>query len=238
QKVKMTESLAEEKKKIFEYIYDESISYQDPVKILSDLIDSKISIQGTQCLKPVSKDKYINVQKCVDDNTLVIENTGIVDTDRIQEHEPECHRIIDIAFFNAELHRVFDNHAPSDCLFKDWELINTRRIGFKTQFFYKCKMCHYEASFWSHPTDYKNMDINTAITAGTITTGIGYAQMEEIFAAANRMVVGRRGLMVETVPTIHFPELEPLLVIAREKFSSLAFATNFVRYAIWRNENI
>lgn len=46
-------------------------------------------------------------------------------------------------------------------------------------------MCHYEANIWSHPTDNKTVDINTAITAGTITIGIGYAQMEEMFAAAN-----------------------------------------------------
>jgi len=48
-------------------------------------MDSKI-IQGTQCLKPVSTDKHINVQKYVDNNTLVIENTGLVDTNRIQEY--------------------------------------------------------------------------------------------------------------------------------------------------------
>jgi len=35
---------------------------------------------------------------------------------------------------------------------------------------------------WHHPTDSKNMD--TAVTA-EITTGIGFAQIEEIFAAAN-----------------------------------------------------
>ncbi|KYM97805.1 hypothetical protein ALC62_11500, partial [Cyphomyrmex costatus] len=212
---------------------DLSVIRTHKVKLLSDLMDSKISIEGTQYLK---QDKHINFQKCVDNNDLVIENTGLADTnhiERIQQHESQGHRIIDIAFFNAELHRVFDNHARGiDCLFKDWELINTHRIGFKTQFSYKCKMCNYEANFWSHPTDCKNMDINTAITAGTITTGIDYAQMKEIFAAANRMVVGRRGRMIETVPMIHFPELEPLLVIAQGKFSSLAFATNFVRYVI------
>jgi len=36
---------------------------------------------------------------------------------------------------------------------------------------------------WHHPTDSKNMD--TAVTAGIITTGISFAQIEEIFAAAN-----------------------------------------------------
>ncbi|XP_036144319.1 uncharacterized protein LOC118646123 [Monomorium pharaonis] len=121
-----------------------------------------------------------------EDDTLVIEKTGLVDTERIQQYEPKEDGIINISFFHEELHRTFDNHARGiECQFKDWKLVNTRHCGFRTQFFYKCNMCHYEANFWSHPKDEKTMDINTAITAGTITTGIGYAQMEEMFAAAN-----------------------------------------------------
>ena len=46
-------------------------------------------------------------------------------------------------------------------------------------------MYHYEANFWSHPIDCKILDINMAVTVGTITSGIGYAQLEEMFAAAN-----------------------------------------------------
>ncbi|KYN29111.1 hypothetical protein ALC57_01453 [Trachymyrmex cornetzi] len=144
-------------------------------------MDSKISIEDIQCSQPIpiNKGKHINVTKCEDDNILVIESTGLVDTYRIQQHEPEGNRIIDFDFFHKELHRVFCNHSRFGCDFDDWELVNTRRIGFKTQFFYRCKFCKKDANIWSHPTDSKNMDINTAITAGTITTGIGFAQMEE-----------------------------------------------------------
>ena len=42
-----------ESTKIPEDTNDESISCQDPVKLLSGLMDSKISIQGIQCLKQV-----------------------------------------------------------------------------------------------------------------------------------------------------------------------------------------
>ncbi|KYM93397.1 hypothetical protein ALC62_16002, partial [Cyphomyrmex costatus] len=131
-------ALAEEKKKVSESTKHESIECQESVKLLADWMDLKISIEDTQCSKPVlinkgfvdtdsiqqhePEGKHISVQECEDDNSLVIETTGFVDTDSIQQHEPE------------------------NC---------------------------------------KNMDINTAITAGTMTTGIGYAQMEEMFAAAN-----------------------------------------------------
>jgi len=92
--LKKEEALAvAESTKIPEDTNDESISCQDSMKLLSDLTNSKISIQGTQCLKPVSTDLHINVQKCVDNNTLVIESTGHVDTDCIQQHEPESKHI-------------------------------------------------------------------------------------------------------------------------------------------------
>ena len=166
---------------------DESVSCQDSMQLLPDSMDSTFSTGDTLCLQPISiiKGECKNVQKCKDNN-LVIEKTSLVDTDRIQQYEPKEDGIINISFFHEELHRTFDNHARGiECQFKDWKLVNTRRCGFRTQFFYKCNMCHYEANFWSHPKDEKTMDINTAITAGTITTGIGYAQMEEMFAAAN-----------------------------------------------------
>jgi len=46
-------------------------------------------------------------------------------------------------------------------------------------------MCNYEESFWSHPTDNNILNLNTAITAGSITIGIGYAQLQELLAAGN-----------------------------------------------------
>ncbi|XP_011684750.1 PREDICTED: venom prothrombin activator nigrarin-D-like [Wasmannia auropunctata] len=44
---------------------------------------------------------------------------------------------------------------------------------------------HEPEDFWSHPKDDKILDINTAMTAGTVAIGIGYAQLEEQMAAVN-----------------------------------------------------
>jgi len=72
-------------------------------------IDSEVSTQVVQCLEPVSELNQ-NVEKCEDDNTLVI-NKGLLNIDCIQKHEPEGDRIINISFFLKEMHRTFDNHA-------------------------------------------------------------------------------------------------------------------------------
>ncbi|KMQ82519.1 hypothetical protein RF55_22659 [Lasius niger] len=46
-------------------------------------------------------------------------------------------------------------------------------------------MCNYEANIWSEPTEPETLDINKAAVAGTVTVGIGYAQLEELCAAIN-----------------------------------------------------
>ncbi|EZA47083.1 hypothetical protein X777_16735 [Ooceraea biroi] len=46
-------------------------------------------------------------------------------------------------------------------------------------------MCNYEDYIWSEPTEPHVLDVNTAAVAGTVTMGIGYAQLEEFCAAVN-----------------------------------------------------
>ncbi|KMQ88744.1 hypothetical protein RF55_11711 [Lasius niger] len=125
------------------------------------------------------------VELCKDNNNFVIEN-GPLDIDRIQEDMPEGRRIVDISFMWNEIHRTFDNHARGiECQFKDWKLVNSLRHGLKTQLFFKCQMCNYKANIWSEPTEPKTLDINTAAVAGTVTVGIGHAQLDELCAAMN-----------------------------------------------------
>ncbi|KAL6418880.1 hypothetical protein ACFW04_011715 [Cataglyphis niger] len=54
-----------------------------------------------------------------------------------------------------------------------------------TQLFFKSQMCNYEANIWSEPTEPKILDINTAAVAGIVTTGIGFAQLEELCVSMN-----------------------------------------------------
>ena len=126
-----------------------------------------------------------NVELDEDNDALVIES-GPLDPNRIQESLPEGRRIVDISFMWNEIHRTFDNHARGiECQFKDWKLIKSYRRGLMTQLFFKCQMCNYEDNFWSEPIEPERLDINTAAVAGTITMGIGYAQLEELCAAMN-----------------------------------------------------
>ncbi|XP_070523169.1 uncharacterized protein [Cardiocondyla obscurior] len=140
-----------------------------------------------KCLERISNEKGTvkNILHYENDNNLVIDKTG-VDIDNIKDHEPEGRRIIDVPYFLKEMHRTFDNHARGiECQFKDWILVNSQRHGLLTQFFFKCKMCHFETNIWSEPKRPDMLDINKATVAGTITVGIGYAQLQELYAAQN-----------------------------------------------------
>jgi len=47
-------------------------------------------------------------------------------------------------------------------------------------------MCNYEDNIWSEPRESEDvLDINTAVVDGTITTGIGHFQLQELCAAMN-----------------------------------------------------
>jgi len=127
---------------------DEFINFPKSSELLFSAMDSNVSAQDIQCLEPEPKNEgmYKNVEKCEDD-TLVIDNSGLLDVNRIQENMPEGRRIVDISFMWNEIHRTFDNHARGiECQFKDWKLINSRRCGLLTQLFFKCQMCNYEAN--------------------------------------------------------------------------------------------
>jgi len=162
---------------------DKSINFQKSIESPLDTMDSKVSTQTMQCLEPTSDTGmyYENVDNCDDNNTFVIDNKALLDTSCIQENLPEGRRIVDISFMWNEIHRTFDNHARGiECQFKDWKLVNSHRRGLMTQLFFKCQMCNYEANIWSEPTKPEILDINTAAVAGTVTMGIGYAQLEEL----------------------------------------------------------
>ncbi|EZA48921.1 hypothetical protein X777_12972 [Ooceraea biroi] len=99
---------------------------------------------------------------------------------------------------------MFDNHARGiECQFKDWKLVNSLRRGLKTQLFFKCQMCNYEDNIWSEPTEPHVLDSNTAAAVGTLTVGIGYAQLEELCATVNircmseKTYINRRDALVD-----------------------------------------
>lgn len=65
-------------------------------------------------------------------------------------------------------------------------MTDERRMGLVSTFILKCKMCGLKQHLSSdNINDKTQLSINSAITLGAVTSGIGYAQLSEISAAIN-----------------------------------------------------
>ncbi|XP_011883754.1 PREDICTED: uncharacterized protein LOC105570908, partial [Vollenhovia emeryi] len=135
---------------------DESISKSVKSPITSDMIDSESHAQE-MCQNIKSKGKCKSDQYCEDDDTLVIDNR--LDVNRIQVHKVEGNCMVDPNFFLQEMHRT--SFLNAKCAITKQAFGHTRKVG------------------------HEALNINTAITAGTITSGVAFAQLEEICVAAN-----------------------------------------------------
>jgi len=94
--------------------------------------------------------------------------------------------IVDFSFMWSEIHKIFNDHVRRlDCQFKYWKLVNCHRHGLLTQFFFKCEMCHYEASIWSEPVGTKTPDINAAAVTASVVTGIPSSHMRKLLTSLN-----------------------------------------------------
>ncbi|KMQ86367.1 hypothetical protein RF55_14655 [Lasius niger] len=144
---------------------NESIKFVESMES-SDKIDSNISTKVMQYEDIKGDVPGMYIEKVVhseDNENLVIDNKGLLDTNRIQECMPKGRSIVDFSFIWTELHRTFNNHARGiECQFKDWKLIKSHREGLMTQYFFKCQMCNYEDNIWSESTEPKKLDLNQA----------------------------------------------------------------------------
>jgi len=123
------------------------------------VIDSELSspqIYGKN-KTPVKKNTYKRIDNCEDNDTLVIDNTGLLDVGRIQENMPEGRCIVDLSFMLKEIRNTYKNHKRGiDCQYDDWLLVNYCRRGLLTQLFYKCQMCIMKLAFGQNPLNPTN----------------------------------------------------------------------------------
>uniref|UniRef100_A0A1B6FPA7 Mutator-like transposase domain-containing protein n=1 Tax=Cuerna arida TaxID=1464854 RepID=A0A1B6FPA7_9HEMI len=77
------------------------------------------------------------------------------------------------------------NHGPLGCSFQNMVFMRERRVGLKSCFIFNCNFCNIEQSLWSKLEKKEEMDVNTSAVSGTITTGGGHYQLEELLSTMN-----------------------------------------------------
>ncbi|XP_076381283.1 uncharacterized protein LOC143260253 [Megalopta genalis] len=93
--------------------------------------------------------------------------------------------ITDFRFVVEQVLLIGYHSATFECTTQHLQVIGMKRSGLLATITLKCKMCQYEAEVHSQTADNKTMDLNYTTTLAAITSGGGYAKMEEMFATMN-----------------------------------------------------
>lgn len=190
------------------------------------IIDDQLTSMGLQndiIEKRKSPISYENLYNTLQSKTDFEESDSfIIDKDidayRINSGNTVGKCIVDFSYMFEKLHTKFDEHCCGvECSFRDLTFIRSRSYGLKTKFYFKCRMCHFEADIWSEPSPEESLDINTGAVVGTILTGTGYTQLQESCASMNINCMGKN-----TYSKIHEDVTEKFSKIAEESMSAAA----------------
>ncbi|KMQ86396.1 hypothetical protein RF55_14620 [Lasius niger] len=156
----------------------ESESMQNNIKDIKDTENIE-NVENVENVEDIE-----NVEDVEDIENIVLHTDDNIDAFRLYSEEISGRRIADLGHVFAELQRL-STHWIGECRFIDLVFRVKKRDGLKIQFSVKCRMCHFTGDFWSEPTDEIILDVNKGVVSGTILTGTGHKQLEELLAAVD-----------------------------------------------------
>ncbi|XP_070518774.1 uncharacterized protein [Cardiocondyla obscurior] len=161
-----------------------SISNVSSEKLINNACQNNLENVEVEIVKNVDNVENIesNENENVDDIALYTDEN--IDVNRLNSIEINGRGIVNFGHVFAELQRL-SCHWINECRLIDLCITKTKRHGLKTQYFVECRMCHFKDSFWSEPTDDNILDVNKGAVCGTILTGTGHTQLEELLAAVD-----------------------------------------------------
>ncbi|KAF2887047.1 hypothetical protein ILUMI_19126 [Ignelater luminosus] len=94
-------------------------------------------------------------------------------------------RLFDVGYLFKQL-LASEKHAPFDCDITNMYVVKELRKGLQSSFELKCKMCGITTTLLTeNPEEEGILNINLAVTLACVSTGVGYAQLDELAAAIN-----------------------------------------------------
>ncbi|XP_076660424.1 uncharacterized protein LOC143363777 [Halictus rubicundus] len=93
--------------------------------------------------------------------------------------------IVDLRHIFEEMKKLESHSETLKCCMANLTITGRRRLGLATKILIECKMCKYKTEINSESAESDRLNINCSAVAGTITSGGGYIQMEEMFSAMN-----------------------------------------------------
>lgn len=106
--------------------------------------------------------------------SLIVEKE--IDT-QIEVPELAGRRLVDVKYLFEQLSAI--DHRPFDCTFKDFKFVSENRQGFYSTFKFDCAVCNAKVVIKS---DRSGREVNQQFVHGIITSGNGFAQLDEFCA--------------------------------------------------------
>ncbi|XP_050309467.1 uncharacterized protein LOC126745672 isoform X4 [Anthonomus grandis grandis] len=103
---------------------------------------------------------------------------------KCNEFEIAGRRIFDVEYLFKQFLNG-ERHKPFDCTLVDMELIKEKRNGLYSEFTLKCKMCNVTKVISNEENKFQQLELNSSVVLSTISTGLGYSQINEVAASMN-----------------------------------------------------
>lgn len=94
-------------------------------------------------------------------------------------------RIVNMSHFTKQILDFCHNHGPLECSAGSVILSGEKQNGVNSTFTFHCKMCNSNITIDGDNCDDDYLNLNLCAVAGTVATGCGNAQLNELLAAMN-----------------------------------------------------
>lgn len=100
------------------------------------------------------------------------------------DHTGKIHgpRIVNVEKLFLFFKKINEHNLLKGCSLRDIEIISERRNGFNSVLTFKCSKCCYGARTETSPSSATMPDINYNAVLGSTLAGIGFSQLQEVFA--------------------------------------------------------
>lgn len=100
-----------------------------------------------------------------------------------RENEVQGRRIVNVEHLFKQILNG-EKHEPFDCSLINMKLVCEKRNGLFSKFYLRCEMCHLVKTITSDNQS-DNVNVNSSFVLGSISTGIGYSQVNELASTLN-----------------------------------------------------
>lgn len=121
-----------------------------------------------------------------------METRNTSEDDNFEETLLQGRRLFDVQFLFKQIKELSKHDGLFNCGIGDMNVIKEARKGFMSNFTLKCRVCGLTRDISTEKQENDDLSINLALPMATISTGIGYSQLDEICSTIEMPMVSNK----------------------------------------------